>query len=91
MLIGMNLTIGPAGRIKATGLEWNQNGLLLGLEDLGRYPAGRSMDAAARGIPAPEQRSPRHIVQVDERFTLEKPLPSKTHGIFDDRDRKSVV
>src|SRR5438093_137194 len=81
MLIGMNLTVGPVRRIKAPALERNQNRFFFALENLDRYSAGGSMDAAAGGIPAPDQSSTRDVAQIDKRFTFEETLPDKTHGI----------
>jgi hypothetical protein len=42
-------------------------------------------DAAAGGIPAPDQSPARDVAQIDERLTFEETLLDKTHGIFDDR------
>src|SRR5688500_569526 len=84
MLIGMNLAVGPVGRIKARGLERSQDRLLFALEDLERYSAGRPMNAAACRIPAPDHRSTRDVAQVDERLALEETFADKTHSIFDD-------
>src|SRR5437764_9678286 len=85
MMIGMNLAVDPVGWIETSSFERNQNRFLFAVENLDRYPAGRSMAAPARRIPAPDQSAARDIVQIDEGLTLEEALAHEAYGIFDDR------
>jgi hypothetical protein len=55
MPVGMNLAVGPVGRIKAAVLKRNQSRCFFSFEDLDRYSTCCSMDTVAGVIATPDE------------------------------------